>query len=190
MTVADDAGAAAGSRPQGLNETVSRLAKDIAMLDPGSAAALRRGPLAGSGAAAFWKLLADYGIASNLSEQWAAVVQSIAILTAVGQDAGGIRQSAHDPNRPMGAALYGARVSELRLARLLAAKGNMRRDLVVRVCRRLAHDAEHRRFDLRTLVRFIVFDDERTDRHIARDYYRREREEAASRARDSQTMEE
>ena len=37
-----------------------RLARVIANLDPGSAAALRRGPLAGAGAAAFWKLAAEY----------------------------------------------------------------------------------------------------------------------------------
>ena len=186
MTVADDMGATVASRPQGVNEIVSRLARDIAMFDAGSAAALRRGPLAGSGAAAFWKLMADYEIGFGRPEEWAAAVQSIAILTSVGQDAGGIRQSAYDPSRPMGGALCGAGVSEVRLARLLAAKGDMRRDLVVRVCRRLARDVEHRRFDLRTLVRFIVFGDEGTDRHIARDYYREE----AARARNSQAMEE
>ena len=166
---------------------VARMAMDIALLDPGSAAALRRGPLAGSGSAAFWKLMADHDIEAARIAVWATVAQSIAILTPVGEGAGDPPRSAHDSGRSMGAALHHAGVSELRLARLLAAGGHMRRNLVLRVCRRLARSRDHRRFDLRTLARAVVYCDEATDRQIARDYYRAE---SAARARDSHTREE
>lgn len=161
-------------RDRGPNELVPRLASQIARLDAGSAAALRRGPLAGSGAAAFWKLLAGHEPPLRDPEAWAPAVQAIAILTGVGGSAADPRESAHDPQHPMGAALFGTGLSELRLARLLAARGDLRHELLVRTCRRLARDPRHHRFDLRTLVSFAVYRGEETDRRIARDYYRAE----------------
>ena len=162
-------------------QAAPRLATYIANLNPGSAAALRRGPLAGAGAAAFWKLAAEHASSGAAQDEtgWAALVQAIAILTPKGRETD--RTPAHDPKVSMGAALYGAGVSELRLARLLNAPREMRRDLAVRLCRRLAA-TEHKRFDLRTLEKLILFDDDYTNhrddptnhRRIARDYYRAE----------------
>ena len=65
-----------------IRATVVRLAGQISGLDPGPAASLRRDPLAGSGSAAFWHLLARNGIAANrrMERRWAAVIQAIAIL--------------------------------------------------------------------------------------------------------------
>ena len=71
----------------------------------------------------------------------------------------------------MGTVLHQAEFSELRLARLLNAPKEIRRDLAVRLCRRLSR-TEHNRFNLGTLARFILFADDETDRQIARDYYR------------------
>ena len=160
-----------GSRP---DRVASRLAAYIARLDPGSAAALRRGPLAGAGAAAFWKLAAEYAPGTARDEEgWAALIQAIAILTPKGREAD--RRSAHDPTVPMGAALYKAGVSELRLARLLGAPKELRRDLAVRACRRLAA-TEHKQFHLRTLAELILHGSEETNRRIARDYFRAEAE--------------
>ena len=115
--------------------TAPWLATHIANLDPGSAAALRRGPLAGAGAAAFWKLAAEHASSGAVRDEtgWAALVRAIAILTPKGRETG--RTPAHDPKISMGAALYGAGVSELRLARLLNAPREMRRDLAIRLCR-------------------------------------------------------
>ena len=174
----------AGARP-GPDEIVRNLAMEIARLDPGSAAALRRGPLAGAGAAAFWQLLAKHDIV--LGEQaWATVIQAIAILTGVGGGGTpGTTTHAHDPKTTMGGALFGAGVSDLRLARLLAAQEGLRSELAVRMCRRLARDPAHRRFDLRTLARFLVYADANTDQRIAREYYR-----AEAQKRHSQTQEE
>ncbi|MCY4122981.1 MAG: hypothetical protein OXG72_18895 [Acidobacteria bacterium] len=73
----------------------------------------------------------------------------------------------------MGKALYDAGVSELRLARLLGARADLRPRLAVRVCRRLATtDSNH--FNLVTLGDFVLFGHEGIDRRIARDYYRAE----------------
>ena len=150
-----------------------RLATDVAHLDPGSAAALRRGPLAGAGTAAFWKLAAKHAPSGAAGDEpgWAALIQAIAILTPKGTETD--RRPAHDCTVPMGAALYRAGVSNLRLARLLDAPREMRRDLAVRLCRRLAA-TDHKRFDLRTLAALILYGSEKTNRRIARDYYRAE----------------
>lgn len=158
-----------------MGETVARLAGEIAVLDPGAAAALRRGPQSGAGAAAFWKLLSRHGPAHELDRSredgWGTLIQAIAILTPKGGNRNGAPEvSAHEPRIAMGAALHDADISELRLARLLAAPEQMRRTLTVRLCRRLAA-ADQRRFDLRTLAHFILNGGD-AGRRIARDYYR------------------
>ena len=154
-----------------LREVVPKIAFEIARLDPGSAAALRRGPYKGAGAAAFWKLLASRDLvgAAHSGERWAALIQAIAILTPKGRDSE--RQSAHDYSLSMGRALWEAGFSELRLARLLSAAPRLRPEVAVRTCRRLAA-GEFNRFNLVTLGDFILFGRDRTDRRIARDYYR------------------
>ena len=157
-----------------VNKTVSSLARAILHLDPGSASALRRGPLAGAGAAAFWKLAAEHapGGATRNEAGWATLFQAIAILTPKGSEIH--RRSAHDPAVPMGATLRDAEVSELRLARLLSAPNNVQRQLAVRLCRRLS-GTDHGRFHLGTLASLILFGNEETSRRIARDYYSRAR---------------
>lgn len=152
---------------------IVRLAGGVAGLEPGPAASLRRDPLAGSGSAAFWHLMATNGIYPGQPqlERWATVISAISILTPKGRrESGRPRPSSHDGANPMGTALYQAGISEQRLARLLSARGQMRRDLVVRTCRRLAAK-ETVRFDLRTLARFVLFEDESAARWIARHYY-------------------
>lgn len=156
---------------QNLRDAIPRIASEIARLDPGPAAALRRGPYKGAGAAAFWKLLASHnpvGTAHN-EPGWAALIQAIAVLTPKGSDPK--KQSAHDYSVPMGRVLCEARFSEARLARLLSTAPGLRREVAVRTCRRLAA-GEFNRFDLVTLGKFVLFGGDRTDRRIARDYYR------------------
>ena len=149
---------------------VPRMAGLIATLDPGPAASLRRDPLAGSGTAPFWDLLARNNIQASGErlERWAAVIQAIAILTPKGRDSA--KLLAHNGTVPMGFALHQAKVSDLRLARLLSAKGAMRRDLLIRTCRRLAA-REPVRFDLRTLAKFVLYEDESQAQFIARKFY-------------------
>ena len=152
---------------------IVRLAGRIGRLDPGQAASLRRDPLAGSGSAAFWQLMAENEIRPGRKqlERWATVIRAIAILTPKGRrNSDRPKPSPHDGANPMGTALHQAGITQLRLARLLSARAGMRRDLVVRTCRRLAAK-EAVRFDLRTLARFVLFEDEDEARWIARHYY-------------------
>lgn len=157
------------STGRSLRDVIPKLATETAHLDTGSAAALRRGPLEGAGAAAFWKLLAKHSPAGS-EEDWAALIQAIAILTPKGRNPA--KRSAHESTRSMGEALQAAGVSELRLARLLGAPPDLRSELAVRTCRRLAA-TEFNRFNLVTLGQFLLFSgDKRPARWIARDYYR------------------
>ena len=149
---------------------ISRQIAQIAALDPGAVAALRRGPLVGPGTAAYWKLLARYELFGVEHESaWANVLQAIAVLTPKGPVDN--REPAHLHSKQMGEVFCDAGLSELRVARLLSQPRERRGAAIVRICRRLA-GTEHCRFDLRTLARFVIDADERTDRRVARDYYR------------------
>lgn len=156
-------------------QVVPRMAQSIARLGPGPAAALRRGPAKGAGTAAYWQLVAPLendGLLRGKNSAWETVIQAIAILTPRGQDPK--KQSSHDQTVAMGAALFNARISELRLAHLLNAPPATRQRLVVRTCRRLA-SSEHSRFDLRTLARFVLYENsDKPAQHIAKEYYRAE----------------
>ena len=168
---------------QNLPEAIPKIAMEIARLDPGPAAALRRGPRNGAGAAAFWRLLAKYSPVEGKRNEsgWGALIQAIAILTPKGRDPA--KRSAHNQSLPMGQVFYSARISDLRLARLLAASPDLRSELAVRICRRLA-TTEFNQFNLVTLGYFILYGDDSTDRRIARDYYRAD---AAARRRSQDT---
>ena len=157
--------------PRSLPDVIPKIALEIARLEPGPAAALRRGPLVGAGAAAYWRLLAWYNPVGGVRNEsgWAALIQAIAILTPKGRDPA--KPPAHDYSRSMGQALHDAGLSDLRLARLLSATPGLRPELTVRTCRRLA-GSEFGRFNLVTLGQFVLFGDERAARRIARDYYR------------------
>ncbi len=176
---------ASRTAPGHLHEILPRLAFEITRLDPGSAAALRRGPLGGAGAAAFWKLMAEYvpDVTDTQETGWATMVQCIALLTPKGREPS--KKPAHDHSVPMGQALQKAGLSEVRLARLLAAPHDMRRTLSIRLCRWLA-TGDQNRFNLVTLGHFILFDNDPTDRRIAREYYRAD---ATARRREAQDKE-
>ena len=156
---------------QNLAEAIPKIARKIAQLDPGSAAALRRGPRHGAGAAAFWKLLAEYNPVGAVRNEsgWAALIQAMAILTPKGRDPK--KRLAHDESLSMGQVLFDAGLSELRLARLLAAAPDLRLELAVRTCRRLAA-SQSNRFNLVTLGYFVLYGGDSTNHRIARDYYR------------------
>ena len=159
-----------------LHRRVPKVAGRIAHLGPGPAAALRRGPARGSGTAAYWQLVAPLEDEKLWGEGrgWETVIQSIAILTPRGHDPKKKKkESSHDPSVAMGTALYNARFSELRLARMLNAPPATRRRLVVRACRRLSASGHHR-FDLVTLAWFVLTERNEPARRIARDYYRAE----------------
>lgn len=162
-----------------LREAIPKIAPDIAKLAPGPAAALRLDPYRGAGAAAFWKLLvehlpADAPLNEEREERWAAWFHATAILTPRGRNPN--KQSAHNPAVPMGRALHDAGVSEERLARLLATPTIHRTTAVTSICRRIAagrsDTGRNTGFNLVTMGEFILVGSEKTDRRIARDYYR------------------
>lgn len=168
----------------GLDATIAALAADIARLDPGPLAQLRRGALHGAGAPAFWMLLARHRLTAVRTslDDWAAVMQGMAVMTPRGND----RQKAspHHPGNPLGRMLatggdpeWGrgrearAEFSELRLARLLEAGGPARRDLALRACRMLGRHGT--RIDWAEMARLILFADRsgQVARRVARSYY-------------------
>ncbi len=151
-----------------LNLLIPRIAMDIAMLERGLLAELRRGPLNGAGSVAFWKLVAKYEIPNYQEKNWAVLTQAIAILTPRGEIS--TKKSAHDPNFSMGRALNQAKFSDLRIARLLSARRDMRLEILIRSCRRLVAE-KCNIFDLRTLAKFILFQKVKTDQQIAREFY-------------------
>lgn len=166
---------------QDFDQVIADLAKDVARLDSGALAALRRGALVGAGAPAFWTLLARHDLSAVRRDidGWAAVMQGMALMTPRGRDQN--RPPAHDPRMPLGRALANGGTteregpsspplfSELRLARLMASKGMIRQDLALRACRMFAsHEV---RINWSQMARLILDGDEYTARRIARDYY-------------------
>lgn len=155
-------------------ELVPRMARRIARLDPGPAAALRRGPASGAGTAAYWRLVAPLENDQTWGENdgWETIIQSMAILTPRGEASD--KSPCHDPTKAMGAVLFESGFTELRLAHMISAPSTTRRRLLVRACRRLAASG-HARFDMKTLARFVlVLHDDEPAKQIAREYYRAE----------------
>lgn len=147
------------------------IAGALAHADPGERAAARRmGP---EGAAVFWRLVARHGIAPNEEEKWRRIIKFLALLTPAGATA-----SVHEPGRQFGAMLADggdARawlekpvLSEHRLARLLAARGQSRLDALERAVRALARNRP--RVDVPSLAWAVLREDSRA---IARAYYTR-----------------
>lgn len=172
----------------GLELKIGFLSRKLPRLSTGDRARLRRGPLdAGeAGAPAFWKLAAHekYGFAAT--PEWAAIVQAMAILTPRPADGDDNPKGPHDLSNRLGKGLCDGGnaswgqvssdprpvLSELRLAKMLAAKGNLRRELVVRAAKIMAKSGAP--VNCADLARFIL--DENSDepaRQIARNYYAR-----------------
>ncbi|MCY4619166.1 MAG: type I-E CRISPR-associated protein Cse2/CasB [Chloroflexi bacterium] len=164
-----------------------RLARDD--FPRGDLAALRRmSPNSGREAAAFWRLAARYELlgAPSIERKWALIIHGIALMTpTAAHDGAGL--GAHDPGTSVGAALFGGNdessresgfYSELRLNRLLAARGDVLQVLLARMFRMLG--ASGVAFDWREMVRLILLDGfdqagaEAARQRIARDYFRAE----------------
>lgn len=147
------------------------IAGALAHADPGERAAARRmGP---EGAAVFWRLAARHGIAPYEEEKWRRITKLLALMTPAGET-----ESVHAPGRQFGAVLADggdARtrlekpvLSEQRLARLLAARGQARLDALERAVRALARNRP--KVDVPSLAWAVLNDDSRA---IARAYYTR-----------------
>lgn len=179
-----------------LKDTIFDIGRTLAGLDPGALADLRRMSLDGddAGAPYFWRLAArhDFGT-SALPKTWARIVHVMAILTDKGSSDG--KRSPHDPptrdngKRGLGAALCDGgdpawgrgetdprpKLSELRFARLVAARGAMRAELMQRAARALAAKKPPGvGFNCTDLAWFLLDPDNPAHaRKLAKDYYAR-----------------
>lgn len=179
-----------------LRDTIFEIGRTLAGLDPGALAELKRMSLDAdqAGAPYFWRLAArhDFGNGGRL-ETWARIVQIMAILTDKGAPEG--KRSPHEPAtkvngwRGLGAALCdggdpgwgrgqtGSRpmLSELRFARLLASRGEMRGELLERAARALAAKKSPGSGVECTDLARLLLDPDNTHhaRKLARDYYSR-----------------
>ena len=169
--------------------TAARIAGRLAREDfpRGDLAALRRmSPGSGQDAVAFWRLAARYELldAPAVERKWALIIHGIALMTpTAAPDRAG--SSAHDPQTSVGSALFGSGssgeaglYSELRLNRLLTARGDVLQVLLARMFRMLGSGGVA--FDWREMARLILLDGfdqagaERARQRIARDYFRAE----------------
>ena len=179
----------------GLSETISKIGSTLAGLEPGALADLRReaGEAAAPRPAYFWRLAARHEAIRHNEDSWLRIIRIMAILTDQGAPEG--KPSPHAPKsaannwRGLGAALcdggdrqWGAgqldprpMLSQLRFARLLAATGNMRADLMERAARALAaKKSPGGGLDCIDLAHFLLRpDDPEPGRSLARSYYAR-----------------
>jgi CRISPR system Cascade subunit CasB len=188
--------AKAGSLSDPIEETVFAIGNALAKLDPGALAQLRREP--GDPLAPrppyFWRLRSRHPEISGNEEAWLRIIRMMAILTDKGDAKD--KRSPHraksiknnhlgfgaslcdggDPAWGVGELEPKAMLSELRFARLLAATGTMRADLLERAARALAakKSASGNGFDCADIAKFLL--DENDPKHgqrLARDYYAR-----------------
>ena len=155
----------------------------------GDLAELRRMDPDEPDAAAFWRLMAQYGlldVGEEAERKWALIIHGIALTTPNGSGEAN-RGTAHNGQMPVGRALFlGGEsqratgfYSEARLNRLLTADGPMLRTLLARMFRMLA--ASSVTFNWREMAQFILnegYDEdaaEQSHRRIAREFYRAER---------------
>lgn len=154
-----------------VNRRALAIGKAIAKAGAGDKAAARR--MDDAGAPIFWRLAAAHRIGRAEERRWCLYVKCIALLTSAART-----DSIHDAQRPLGAVLAdgGDRtghldrpfLSELRLARLLAARGPARLAALERAVRALAR--QRPKLDVTSLAWAILNDDPGA---VARDYYRR-----------------
>jgi CRISPR system Cascade subunit CasB len=188
------AGKPAKNASLSLDDTIFNIGRDLAGLDTGPLAELRRVPPneLTPRPAYFWRLRDRYPRIARDEETWLLIIRIMAILTDKGppERVDGIRKpSPHKSKSGLGTALcdggdreWGqgelkprAMLSELRFARLLAAKGAVRADLLERAARALASSKPAAsQVDCTDLARLLLYPDEPDHaRSLARQYYAR-----------------
>ena len=159
-------------------------------LEPGPLAELRRMTPAAV-APLFWRLAAQHPDTigrTKVEKSWMEILRIFAILTPKGSPES--RSPLHNPRRRLGEVLCdggdpdwtGPRpvVSELRLARLLAARGPQRADLLRHAARMIAHNRRDAGVNVADIAVVLLLPSD--GRRLAEPYYRRlDRAEAAAR---------
>ena len=167
---------------ENLPDTIYEIGYKLAGLEPGALADLRReaGEATAPRPAYFWRLAARYKEIKDNEEGWLRIIRIMAILTDKGDPKGKrsphVSKSAANNWRGLGAALcdggdpqWGVgqlkprpMLSELRFARLLAATGDTRADLMERAARALAAKKSPGTsgVDCTDLARFLLYPDD------------------------------
>lgn len=144
-----------GAARTSLNEAVFALGVHLTRLPPGPVAELRR-MTPGDGAGAFWRAYFEPDVALDKqpgdSIDWEWVVNALALLTPAGNDPE--KRSAHDGKVPLGQALHDLGASETRVAQVLEAPLDQRRDYLLRLVRMLAREGT--RFNTVDLARLLL----------------------------------
>jgi CRISPR system Cascade subunit CasB len=139
----------------------------------------------------FWRLAAQHPDTigrAQVATSWMEILRILAILTPKGDPES--RSSLHNPRRRLGEVLcdggdrdwVGPRpvVSELRLARLLSARGPQRADLLRHAARMVAHSRRDAGVNVADIAMVLLLPSD--GRRLAEPYYRRlDRAEAAAR---------
>ena len=171
-----------------LEAKIGYLSARLPRLSTGDRARLRRGPFKEGNASvpAFWKLAAHEKYGFAVTPEWASIVLVMAILTPRPADGDDNPKGPHDRSNKFGKALCDGGdaswgqgnsdprpvLSELRLAKMLAAKGELRRELVVRVAKIIAKSGAP--VNCADIAWFILNEDgDEPARHIAKHYYAR-----------------
>lgn len=150
-----------------LGSKVSSLAAKILELDPGALARLRRMDVSGPGELEFWKLITAADLPGN--SKTLRLVKILATLAPRGEPAK--RRSFHDFERPLGAALCDAGLSEARLARFIALPVQQRGEALERWARFLAAQNTDA-LNCADFAYLLFSSDVRPVRRLAEAYYR------------------
>lgn len=137
------------------------IAAALGAADPGGKAEARR--MDRQGAPVFWRQVARLGIPPREEEGWLCFTRLVALLTPAGAEG-----SIHEAQRPLGAVLADEGFSEQRLARLLAARGDVRAEALERAIRMIARSRP--RLDVVSLAHAVHG---QGGNRLARDYFTR-----------------
>lgn len=129
-------------------DIVFAIGNDMKRVSPGDLATLRRTAQTPMRNAWFWHWKNTFNWHDAQNETWAYIIAFMAIMTEKGRDKE--KPSLHDAKNKLGKALWDGgeekapprpKISEQRLARLLNARGDKRREAMLRIARMLAKNA-------------------------------------------------
>ena len=158
------------SKP-GLAEIIPKMCHEIAHLDSGSLARLRRMDPLGPGEAEFWKLAIFHEL-HQTDQVGMMLVKLLALLTPKGQS--DIKQL-HKFGNSLGKVLAANKngkplLSEMRLMRFIALPFEKRPESLERICRLIASNG-HKGLDCVDLARLLFYHDVKHTRNLARHYF-------------------
>jgi hypothetical protein len=148
-----------------LDERIFKLALDIARLDSGALARLRRMRSDGPGTAEFWKLALEHGVRTDVAGL--RFMALLALLTPKGEPGG---KRLHNGRNAWGKALAGSGYPETRLLRFLSTPFAYRADALEAMARWLAAKG-HDGVNCVDLACLLWFDDIEHERRLARSYF-------------------